>query len=153
MASNGERSPYFWLPNYRSASATGFSQQQLTRTEPHQSSNSLTHSPTNSFRLTQLNWTNSTDCMLIPFPHGPHRKHRSTSSSIVSSRSRHTDRVENTSSQLVSPLVHVRNLFCSNGRCLQNHYLASGPHSAISFSQVRLSLQFTSSLPVFWLKF
>jgi hypothetical protein len=35
----------------------------------------------------------------------------------------------------VSQLVSVRNLLPSNGRCLQSHYLATGLHTTIQFTQ------------------
>jgi hypothetical protein len=39
----------------------------------------------------------------------------------------------------VSPLVRVRNLLPSNGRCLQSHYLATGLHATV-FSSVHQHL-------------
>jgi hypothetical protein len=52
--------PFLWLPNLSPGSATSFSQQQLSRTEPQQqSSHSLTdyliHQPTNSTQLILTN--------------------------------------------------------------------------------------------------
>jgi hypothetical protein len=71
------------------------------------------------------NWTNSSDCLLIISWHGPHRAHRF----------------------LVSPLVRVRNLLPSNGRCLQSHYLAAGLHATV-FSDVLKHPALTRNKPV-----
>jgi hypothetical protein len=60
-ASNGGRSPFLWIPEMYPVSATSFSQQQLTTTEPQQLShwltNSFTHQPTqlNSVKLILAN--------------------------------------------------------------------------------------------------
>jgi hypothetical protein len=64
--------PFLWVLELSLASATSFSHQQLTTTEPQQSYNPLTHLPT-PHRLT--------DFSLVPLIiswHGPYRKHRSS---------------------------------------------------------------------------
>jgi hypothetical protein len=111
-ASSGGRFPSSGFLNSPRATATSFKQQQLTRTEPQQSSNSLTNS------------LHSTDCLLITSWHGAHRKHRSNSS-VVTSRSCGADRVENTASQFIWCVLPC------NGSCLQSHYLTTGLHAAI----------------------
>jgi hypothetical protein len=50
-------SPFFWVPELSPASATNFSQQRLTTSEPQQLSDWPTHQPTNS--LTPLHWLTS----------------------------------------------------------------------------------------------
>jgi hypothetical protein len=71
-------------------------------------------------RLAGLRWRYS-----IPTTHG--------SVSVVASRSCRTDRFP------VSPLVRVRNLLPSNGRCSQSHYLATGLHPTIYCSMLILA--------------
>jgi hypothetical protein len=117
-ASNGGRSPSAGFPNCSLASAITFSQQQLTTTEPRQSSNSLTHQPTQSTPLTlrlaamshqtptlltavsrfSRNGSCSSLCSL-----GMDRISDTSpnSSSTVASRTYRTDSVENTVSQLL----------------------------------------------------
>jgi hypothetical protein len=51
--------PFLWVPELSPASATSFSQQQLTRTEPQQFSDWLTQSLTNQLLFTSLNSTDS----------------------------------------------------------------------------------------------
>jgi hypothetical protein len=70
-ASNGGRFPCCGYPNYLRAPVTSLSQQQLTRTEPWQSSNSLTHSLTN-----QPAPLHSLTVLLITSRHGLRREHR-----------------------------------------------------------------------------
>jgi hypothetical protein len=79
--------PFLRVPELSPASATSFSQQQLTATEPQRLSNSLTHQ-TNSTqsltnRLTPLHWLtdwthSSLTALFIISRHGPHRKYRSS---------------------------------------------------------------------------
>jgi hypothetical protein len=61
--------PFLWIPELFLASATGFSQQQLTVTEPQQSS----HLVTNQLLFTSLNSTDfsSLTVLLITSWHGP----------------------------------------------------------------------------------
>jgi hypothetical protein len=86
-ASSGGRFPSSGFQNYSRDSATSFSQQHLTMTEPQLLSNSLTHQPTvhstNSKaggHLTPISyycdWT-QLSVLLITSRHGLQRKHRS----------------------------------------------------------------------------
>jgi hypothetical protein len=65
-----------WVPELSPASATSFSQQQLTKIERQQSSNS----PNNYSSLHSTHSTDSTSLsvLLITSRHGPHRKLRSS---------------------------------------------------------------------------
>jgi hypothetical protein len=116
--------PLALCPHYPHASATSFEQQQLTRTEPHQSSDSLTNqlAPLYSNQLNYLHW------QFITPRHGLRRKHSSSSFYIVMKVS-HWPRREHRFQD--SPLVRVWNLLPSNGRCLQIHSLATGLRATI----------------------
>jgi hypothetical protein len=65
-------------------------------------------------------------------PHGPHIKHRFQQSYCSVTQLARGRRREHRFK--VSPLVHVRNMLPSKGRCLWNHYLAAGLHATMSFA-------------------
>jgi hypothetical protein len=73
-----------------------------------------------------LNWSRSVHW------YGPRADHIENitynSFPIVASHSWRKDRVENAASKVI-PLVLVRKVLPSNGRCLQSHYLATGLHA------------------------
>jgi hypothetical protein len=112
--------PFLWFPELSPASITSLSQRQLTTTEPQQSSNSLTHTLTNSLhsncltpRLAAISHQHLTlvtavsrlsrnrSCFSL-YNLGTDRiENTSPSSYVVTSRSYRTDRVENAASQLL----------------------------------------------------
>jgi hypothetical protein len=112
VASNGGRFTYSGFPKYPPTSVTSFEQQQLKRTEPQQSSSSLTYSLTNSLHFIQINCSNAPTnyftqmnsselapliVLLITYTHGSHRTHHfSVAVSTVTCSAIGEDHAENT---------------------------------------------------------
>jgi hypothetical protein len=68
MASNGRHFTYFGFPNYLRASVTSLLRQQLTKSEPQLSSNSLIHQPSHCTLLTPRLTAISHQSLLFSLP-------------------------------------------------------------------------------------
>jgi hypothetical protein len=117
------------LPVSNSNSSQGLNCSSLTDSLSHQPTRSteltLTNNPVYniSAQITQKHRSSVPVQLLLS---GPHRKYRFP----------------------VSPLVHVRNLLLSNGRCLQSHYLATGVHATcISITSICFRTETASTRP------
>jgi hypothetical protein len=99
------------------------------------SSHGLNRSSPNSLHCTALTRLYSVGRVIQPRS-GPYRKHRFQQFHYCVTQLSHGPRGEH--SIQVSPLVRVRNLLLSNGRCLRSHYLVTCLHATVIITVMQI---------------